>query len=178
MSPVAGPLFAAAILLGIAGVLKLARPDATRVALRTAGLPGRAAVARSIGLGEVGVALYVLVAGGRWAAALLTCAYLGFAAFSALVVARSKGQAPCGCFGASDTPLTKLHVWVDVGIAAVGAIGVVVGLPGIASVAGDTPLAGVPFVGFTIILAWLVLVLLTALPALQAAGRPSGSVSR
>ncbi|MCU1499158.1 MAG: hypothetical protein JWM47_3111 [Acidimicrobiales bacterium] len=178
MSPVAGPLFAAAILLGAAGVLKVTRPDPTRVALRTAGLPATGLVARLIGLAEIAVAFSVLAVGGRWPAALLAGAYLAFAGFSVVVMARTAGRAPCGCFGASDAPLTRLHVAVDLVIAAVALAAVIDPVPGVVAVARHTPMAGVPFVGFSIVLAWLVQVLLTALPALQAAARPAGNAAR
>ncbi|CAN5407116.1 hypothetical protein BH10ACT1_BH10ACT1_18530 [soil metagenome] len=178
MSPVAGPLFAAALVLGLAGLLKLTQPGPTRIALRSAGLPGTVLAARALGAGELAVTAYVLVAGGRLGAALLAAAYLAFAAFSALVRSKTSGQASCGCFGASDAPLTNLHVGVDLAIAVVALVAVADPVPGIVEVARDTPLAGIPFLGFTALLAWLVQVLLTALPALQAASRPPKKVAR
>jgi hypothetical protein len=69
-------------------------------------------------------------------------------------------------------------VGVDLAIAAVALVAVADPVPGIVTVARDTPLAGVPFVGFTVLLAWLVQVLLTAVPALQAAARPPRKVAR
>lgn len=178
MSPVAGPLFAAALLLGVAGVLKVTTPGPTRIALRHAGLPDSALAARAIGTGELLVTAYVIGWGGRLGAALLAGAYLGFAAFSARVITATRGRASCGCFGASDAPLTKLHVRVDLAIAAVALVAVADPVPGLAAVAGDTPLAGVPFLAFTVLLAWLVQVLLTALPQLQAAANPPRKVAR
>ncbi len=178
MSPVAGPLFAAALLLAAAGLLKITSPDPTRVALRTAGLPNTALAARSLGAVEVAITLYTLAVGGRVAAGLVSLAYLGFAGFSFLVIRTSRGKASCGCFGASDAPLTNLHVGVDVVIAAVAALGIVNPIPGLFTVAAETPLFGVPFLAFTALLAWLVQVLLTAVPELQAAARPPRKVAR
>ena len=178
MSPVAGPLFAAALLLGAAGVLKLTNPAPTRVALRSAGLPGTALAARSVGAGELLITLYALGWGGRLGAGLVALAYLGFAGFSLRVIKTTRGGASCGCFGASDSPLTNLHVGVDLAVAVVALVAVADPVPGMGSVAADTPWAGVPFVGFTMLLTWLVQVLLTALPELQAAARPPRKVAR
>ncbi|QXC62736.1 hypothetical protein KSP35_08075 [Aquihabitans sp. G128] len=178
MSPVAGPLFAAALLLGVAGILKLSQPAPTRVALRSAGLPSTVLAARTIGLGELAFTAVALVVGGRPGAALVALAYLGFAAFSLRVITATRGKASCGCFGASDAPLTNLHVGVDLAIVAVALVAVADPVPGIVAVARDTPLAGIPFLAFTALLAWLVQVLLTALPALQAAARPPKKVAR
>lgn len=172
MSPLAGPLFAAAALLAVAGGAKLVAPGPTRVSLRAAGLPSTAIAARALGVAEVGIAAYALGWGGRPAAALVAVAYLGFAAFAELVRRRTRGRAPCGCFGSSDAPLTLLHVGVDLALAAVAAAAAVARVPGLVEVAGETPLGGVPFVAYAALLAWLLQVTLTALPTLQAAVHP------
>lgn len=172
MSPFAGPLFAAALVLGLAGAVKATRPDPTRIALRSAGLPGPAWLARAIGGGELAVAGYALAVGGRMAAALVAAAYVAFAVFAEVVRRRSRGRASCGCFGASDAPVGTLHVVADLVVAAVVVGAVVDPTAGIGAVATDTPAAGVPFVAATLLLAWLLQVLLTAVPELQAAHRP------
>ena len=174
----AGPLFAAALLLGAAGLLKVTSPDPTRVALRAAGLPSTALAARTLGAVEVAITLYTLAVGGRLAAGLISLTYLGFAGFSFLVIRTSRGKASCGCFGASGAPLTNLHVGVDIAIAAVAALGIVNPVPGLLTVVADTPFFGIPFLVFTGLLAWLVQVLLTAVPELQAAARPPRKVAR
>jgi hypothetical protein len=176
MSPLAGPLFAAALVVGAAGVAKATRPDAARVALRNAGLPGRAWLVRLIGIGELAVAAYALGWGGRLGAGSIATAYVAFALFAAVVHRRSRGRASCGCFGSSGAPVGTLHVVVDLAIAAGALVAVVDPVPGIATVAADTPLAGVPFVAFTVLLALLIEVLLTAVPELQAAHRPPRGV--
>jgi len=172
MSPVAGLLFAAALLLGVAGFLKLTDPSPARIALRHAGLPDTVLAARAIGAGELAVTVYALGWGGRLGAGLVALAYAGFAVFSQLVIGATRGRASCGCFGRSDAPLTRLHVVVDLAVAAVALVAVADPVPGILTVAGETPLAGLPFVAFVALLAWLVAVALTALPQLQAAAHP------
>lgn len=171
MSPVVGPLFAAALLLAVAGGAKVLRPAATQVALRTAGLPSARPVARLLGAVEVAMAAATFVVGGRLGAGCIAGAYLGFAGFSALLIRRSRGQASCGCFGGSDAPVTRLHVVINLLIAAVAVACLVDPSPGYWSVARDTAAAGVPFAAFTVILAWLLQVALTVLPAVEAAAR-------
>jgi hypothetical protein len=178
MSSIAGPFFAAVLVLGAAGALKVARPDAARVALRSAGLPSSAGAVRVLGVGELAIAVWALGWGGRGAAAAVAAAYLGFAGFAELVRRRSRGQASCGCFGSSGAPLSTLHVVVDTVVAAVAVVAVADPVPGLLDAAADTPAAGVPFLGYTLLLAWLLQVVLTALPELHAAMRPTPQVAR
>ncbi|WP_421119287.1 MauE/DoxX family redox-associated membrane protein [Aquihabitans daechungensis] len=171
MSPLAGLVFAAALLLGAAGVGKATSPGATRIALRSAGLPGSVAVARGLGVVEVLIALAAILVGGPIATGLVAVSYLGFAWFARRLQAKTRGAAPCGCFGASSAPVGTLHVAVNlvialgVGVAAVDAPGP------IWEAAGDTPWAGVPFVGLVLLLAWLLFIALTALPETLAAAK-------
>lgn len=170
MSALAGPLFAAALLMALAGAFKLTRPDATRVALRTAGLPSGSVAVRVLGAVEVVAALVVVALGGRLAGAIVLVAYIGFAGFAAHLANRSRRSVPCGCFGSSSAPVGRLHVIVNLFLAAVGAASIAVPTDGIGAVA-ETPAAGVPFVAFTLMLTWLLLVALTALPELLATAK-------
>lgn len=174
MSPLAGPFFAATVLIGAAGMVKVVAPDGARVALRGAGLPGSIVVARGLGVGEVAVAVAVLAWGGRPGAAAVAVAYAGFAGFASVLHARSRGRASCGCFGGGNAPVTRLHVVVNLALAAVAVAVVVDPVPGIWSTASDTPGAGLAFLGLTLLLAWLLVVALTLLPEVQAATRPGG----
>lgn len=177
MSPFAGPLFAAALLLLVAGVAKVATPAATRVALRTAGLPSTPLVARALGAVECAIALSALALGGPVPAALVALTYLGFAGFSARLAAASRGTASCGCFGASSAPVGRLHVAVNLATAVLVAPAVFAPVDGIGQAVSDTPWAGVPFVALTALLAWAVYLTLTRLPELQAAMKPTGTAS-
>lgn len=173
MSPFAGPLFAASVLLLIAGANKVLRPAPTRVALRTAGLPSRTIVARGIGGAEVVIAAAALAVGGRVPAALVTLAYLGFTGFSIRLHRASRGAAPCGCFGASDAPVGPIHIGVDLAIAAVVAGAIVWPSSGLLGAVSDTPWAGIPFFALTWLLVGLLQASLTVLPATLAAAKPS-----
>lgn len=175
MSPFAGPLFAAAILLLMAGASKVATPAATRLALRTAGLPNTPLAARALGAVECAIALNALAVGGRIPAALVTATYLGFAGFSAQLARASRGTASCGCFGASSAPVGSLHVVLNLATAAAVAGAIVKPADGLLAATSDTPWAGVPFFALTALLAWATYLALTALPALVAATKTTGA---
>src|SRR6478752_1781079 len=113
MSPLAGLVYAAALLLGAAGVGKALRPGATRIALRSAGLPASEVIARGLGIVEVLIAVAALVIGDAVATALVAVSYLGFAWFARRLDTMTRGAAPCGCFGASSAPVGTLHVVVN-----------------------------------------------------------------
>lgn len=165
----AGPLFAAAVLLAVAGILKLFRPAAAVAALRSAGLSAPALVGRVLGAVELAIAVAAVGWGGRLPAAAVAVAYAGFAGFAALVLQRQGAASSCGCFGAVDSPLTSLHVVINVAIAAVVLLAVADPVPGFGDVLAGQPLAGVPFAALTLLGAWLVEISLTALPAVQRA---------
>ena len=169
MSPFAGPLFAAALLLAGSGLLKVARPTSAAHALRAAGLPGSGTTGRLLGGAEVLVAIGTLAFGGRLTAALVGACYLGFAGFVLRVRATAGDRAGCGCFGAEEAPATPLHVVVNVVLAVASALAVFRPTRGLVSVMAHTPLAGVPFLGFTLVLAWLLFVALTVVPDLRLA---------
>lgn len=171
MSPTAGVVFSGALLLLVAGVAKVARPAATQVALRTAGLPSSRLLARLLGVVEVAAAVIAIGVGGALGTALVAVFYAGFAAFSAVLLRRSRGRASCGCFGGDDAPVTQVHVWLNVAVAVVSAVALADPPPAIGTALGDTPAAGVPFAALVLLLAWLLFVAYTVLPATQAAVR-------
>jgi hypothetical protein len=171
MSPFAGPLFAASLLLGAAGIGKVLRPDAARVALRGAGLPSDPWSARLLGAVEFAAALGAVVVGGWLHASFVVAFYLGFAWFSWRLANRSRGQASCGCFGDSSAPVGRVHVAVNLAVAAVVSGAIMAPTEGIASTTTETPWAGVPFLLLTLLTTWMLSVTLTALPTTLAAAR-------
>ena len=181
MTVVAGPFFAAAGLLGVAGALKLLRPASTAQALRAAGLAGAASgggrlgsatIGRLVGGAELALAAGALVVGGRVAAGLLAVTYLGFALFTARLLRTAEAGASCGCFGAVTSrppgctwwstpawPWSACPPWCGRSRRS-------------GSVLADQPLAGVPFVALTALCGWLLYALLTVLPDVRAAMAP------
>lgn len=181
----AGWLYAAALLLGGAGVAKVVRPEAVTRALAAAKVPGLSRrihlqVGRASGVVEIAVAAFALSFGNRAAATLVAVAYLVFAAVAARLLSVQAGQ-PCGCFGEVRAPVSVVHIVVDLAAAAAAAAAVAAPPGSMLDVAGHQPLAGVPFIAATLALTWLGYLAFTALPTLldaQAVARSDADRSR
>lgn len=156
-----------AALLAVAGARKITGPDATGAALQVAHLPSDPRLVRVLGVAEMAVGLWVLAAGGMVATALLAVLYAAFAGFAEHQRRRGAG---CGCFGATQTPATALHVWCNV-LAALVAGATLLGQPGAGMPATITraPLAGLLTVTLLTVAAGLLRLLLTEAPDLAAA---------
>jgi hypothetical protein len=106
----------------------------------------------------------------------MAAAYLVFAAVAARMLTAEANRQPCGCFGETDSPVSVVHVVVDLAAAAAAVIAVVRPPGSVLDIAHHQPLAGVPFLAGTVLLAWLGYLAFTALPALldaQAALAPA-----
>ena len=124
-----GVLWAAAILLGVAGLGKLLRPAPTSRAVIAAEIPGASVlsalpVVRLLGLLEVVIAGVVLGVGGALPAALLAVGYLLLAVVAWRMIRLAPGQ-DCGCFGTSSEPSSWSHVIVNAAAAIVGLLAVI-----------------------------------------------------
>ena len=121
----AGPFLAAAGLLVVAGVPKVADPQPLVRALRSAGLAVRpgpgAALVRTFAVAEVALGAWAVVAPGRVNAALVAAAYLVFTLFVARVLGHGGVLGSCGCFGKPDTPATRTHLALTAAAALVAA---------------------------------------------------------
>ncbi|HRW38894.1 MAG TPA: hypothetical protein P5254_14425 [Aquihabitans sp.] len=175
MAALAGPLYAAAALLALAGVGKLTRPAATRVALRQAGLPSSAPAARALGAVEIAIGVAAIVVGGPLLAAATAASYAGFAWFAHRLDRASRGTADCGCFGDRSAPVGPIHVGVNLAVTAVLVAAVAWPVDGIAATLDGADWGGVPFVGLTLLLTWMLSVSLTSLPAALAAAKQAAS---
>ncbi len=170
MSPLAAPFLAAALLLLLAGLLKLRRPAATAQALRTQGLPAATALVRALGGAEVLVAGAAL-AGTRTGAVGLAVAYAGFTGFVGLALLRGRPLTSCGCFAEPDLPPTWAHPAVTAGLAAAAllAAGTPTGLPQAVAAGAGPALAAA---AGALLVAGLALVVLAELPRLVAETAP------
>jgi hypothetical protein len=167
----AGPFYAVALLLGAAGALKAVDPVDTVGALRALGIRVPPPAVRLGGAVEVVVALWAIATGALVPALLVAVSYLAFSAFVVVALRRGTPIGSCGCFGKVDTPPSGWHLVVNGG-AVVAALGVALtGPTPVAAVLADQPGAGLPFVAFTLIAAFLAFLLVTALPRLQQAAR-------
>lgn len=170
LSPTLGPLLVAAVVLFDAGAAKLARPAPTAIALARLGWSAPDAAVRCLGVVEIAVAVAAAAWGGP-AAVAMAALYVGFAGVSALQIrtARASGEAAdCGCFGDRSAPVGRLHVVVNLLLAAGAAVAAAgVGLVGaLEESAGSAVLVAV----LALVGAAGVRGLLTDLPAAVAAG--------
>jgi hypothetical protein len=180
----AAPYLAAAALLVVAGVPKVADPMPLVRALRSTGLPaggsaGRALV-RAFAVGEVLVGVAAVLAPGRVTAALVGVAYLAFTGFVGLALARGGVLESCGCFGKADTPPTRAHLVVTALLAVVAGT-LAVAPPGGPVWTADTltrPATSV-LIGFAALVAVLAHAVMAVQPlATPAAARSAATTSR
>jgi hypothetical protein len=168
MSAVAGPVFAVAAVMGVAGVLKLAQPETAARAMKAAGLPDSPLAVRLLAVTEIVVAAAEIAFGNRLTAALVAVYYLAFAGFAALLLRRSGTAPDCGCFGTTEqpSPTTWLHVVMNLLAAGFAALAVAWPTGGLLDVLADQPLLGLPFLLLTGLCGWLWYAVLTLLPTL------------
>ncbi|MFN2608375.1 MAG: MauE/DoxX family redox-associated membrane protein [Acidimicrobiales bacterium] len=183
MRALAGPLVAAAVLLGLGGAFELRRPAATVGALAALGLRASPPAVRLGAAAALVVAAGAVVTMGRAFALLVAAAYLAFAAFVAAALARRTPLATCGCFGREDTPATPTHLVVNLAAAGVGlAVGLRPGPRGWPAVhLGAGPIGVAVFAALVVVAVGLGYAALTDLPRLSAAaaGRtPPGAGER
>lgn len=164
MNALGGPAAASAILLAIGGTAKFVRPASTSHALRGLRLPAAPSGVRLLAVAEMGVAIGALAGGGRNAWLLVAGAYLGFACFVVLAMARGGAVSSCGCFGAPDTPPTSVHVLVTISASAV-AFATAFHPPGpLLAALADMPLRGLPFLLVTGCCVWFAYAAVAVLP--------------
>ena len=157
MTPVAGLLALAALLLAGAGATKLARPHTTANAL---GLPVWAV--RAGAALELAIGLTALATGGRVAAALVAVSYTGVTMFVAWALWRHRPLATCACFGEPDSPPTALHLIIDLGLALIAGAAAIKG--------GGRPLTDIGPAGAVgvVVGAYVTFLSVTALPRVRA----------
>ena len=165
-----GVLWAAAVLLGIAGLGKVLRPGPTSRAVIAAEIPGANVlsarpVVRLVGIIELGVGLAVIAGGGALPAGLLAGSYLLLAGVAWRML-RLAPDSDCGCFGTSSEPVSFAHLIVNgVGVL-IGAAAVYRPQPSIVSQLDDQGAQGIVLLALASLLAWFGYLSMTALPAL------------
>jgi uncharacterized membrane protein YphA (DoxX/SURF4 family) len=162
---------AAALLLLWSGVAKLRRPGPAAqmlVGLLRRPFPAQGLVVRLLGALELTVGLSVLVTGGRTALAALAACYLAFAAVAARL-ATGVHQAPCGCFGRSETPAGLVHLVVNLVAAAFAVAGALRPFGALAGYGGQDGTVLAVGLGQVVVLAGLAYLVVTALPDVLAA---------
>lgn len=154
-----GAVVGAAVIIAVAGVAKMAKPQVAIHAMQAAGVTVPAWLVTAFGGFEL--ALGVAVVTWQWmpAVALLAGCYSGFAVFALRILVGGGPAVSCGCFGQDDAPIGVEHVIVNLAMAAV----IVAAIAGIGPRAPD-PVAAV---GTTALL----FVLLAVVPGLRASRR-------
>jgi hypothetical protein len=138
----AAPFYLAAGMLLAAGPAKVLRPRPAAEAMRAAGIPGGAALARAVGMAEAAAGAAALLAPGPVTAGLVAGLYLVFAAFLVRLL-RGPGAAGCGCAGSRETPPSWLHVVLDLAAAGVAAGVAAAPVPWVGAALAASPLWGV-----------------------------------
>lgn len=114
-----GVVVGAAVVVAVAGVAKLAKPDVTAEAIRTGGIPVSLRTVQLLGAFELVVGATAIVWHTPLAAATIGVLYVGFAAFSLRLLLIRGAVVSCGCFGQRDAPIGIEHVVVNLAIALV-----------------------------------------------------------
>jgi hypothetical protein len=149
------PFLAATVVLGVAGVAKLRRPDDTARALHAASIPlGRMAV-RAGAVAELVVAIAALAIPGPITGALVAASYAGFAVFVVMALRRGWPLASCGCFGRPDTAPHLAHAALNIGAAVAAAGWAVVAPDHLGSLFRHETAGGIPLMLITATLAGL-----------------------
>lgn len=131
------PLLAAAGILALAGVAKLAQPAAAAAFLGSLGLPRSTVLVRAGALLELAVAAAV-VARPVPAAAAIALLFSAFAVVTAVRLRRGSGV-PCGCFGERETPPSRVHLALNLACAATGIAAALAHVPAYSTLASTAP---------------------------------------
>ncbi|MEM9201505.1 MAG: MauE/DoxX family redox-associated membrane protein [Actinomycetota bacterium] len=175
---VATALYAsAAVLLVIAGVVKVMRPADTAALLDDLGAPslgslGTVQVTFALGIFEIGLGVSALVTNIAAIAVVVGAVYVVFSA--TVLRAMRLGAGSCGCFGRVDAPPSWSHVIGNLALAGCAFVASAGSSP--LEVMEKQPLAGVGFVILVGVLAGLGLIVFTALPEALDARKPARGV--
>lgn len=117
MVVLSGVVIAAALVLVVAGAAKIARPEGTVGAIRSAGLRVPSAAVTALGAAEITLGAVVVAWAPPVATVAMAATYAGFALFSVRLLTVRGAGASCGCFGQADSPVHGIHVAVNLAIA-------------------------------------------------------------
>jgi len=166
---VAGSWFhALSVLLALAGLAKIRRPDSILDSLRILRLPAHRTVAIAVGILETVIGVGGVAVGSRPAVAAVVGAYLALT-MAAILLVRADAVADCGCFGAARSPMNRTHVMVDVAFTVGAAVSLFEAPGSLLSAVSSQAWSGVPYLLLVAALAVSGFLLFTALPALHGA---------
>jgi hypothetical protein len=157
--------FLAAGLLVLAGATKILRPDPTAQALLDAGLPGTLGAARGVGVVEIAVGLWAIVAPASGGAIALGTLYAVFAGYLGFLLVARPDAGSCGCAGPTPVPPSRLHLTLNVVAGALGVAYAATAAPDAPAWISSLGWAALPVVLGLVVAGWLAVVAVTAAPA-------------
>jgi len=128
----------AALVVCVAGVAKIWRPQAAVTAARALGLPAHPLLVRAFAVAECG-------AGGLTIArpdslAVVSALAVLYAAFAVLSLALARRRATCGCFGENEVPATTMGALLSAALALVAVAAVIWHPHDLGWIVGQAPL--------------------------------------
>ncbi len=170
----AGPLFAAALVLVVAGWAKLRDPFATARLLEVLRFPRPLSAARGFGLLELALGLAAISVPGRVLAGGVAVLYLAFALVAIYLMVAAVPLGSCGCFGPGDASPGVLHAGLSLAAAGAAAAAATSPPPRLDVLLPSLPLGGAPFMLGVLVAAAGAVLALTHLPNLASSYESSG----
>ena len=155
---VTGIFFVVCEVLLISGVAKVLVPSTTKSALSAVGLPSSIALVRSLGVTEIVLGILGILLGGTYFPIFIGALFAFFTIFIILSL-RNSQVVSCGCFGATSSPPSLLHVFANLLFMVVALLAI--GVEGLSDILDEQPANGIPFV-LAILLGALVTYLILA----------------
>ncbi|MDP8958724.1 MAG: hypothetical protein M3N51_05890 [Actinomycetota bacterium] len=168
MEAVAGPFFAAALLLSLGGLAKVLDGSSAASALSAVRVTAPLRAVRALGAVEMAVGIGALAVGGAGFALLVGAAYLAFFGFVALAL-RTGTVSSCGCLGRADAPPSRVHLALNGTAVLVAVLYARSPAPALPEMVAEQAYFGLPFLAFTVLSAWLAYLSLTWLARLAEA---------
>lgn len=137
-----------AALLASAGTAKLAVPDGAMALLHRLRLPSGRGAARLLGMGEILTGVAIVIVGGVPAAALTALAY---GVFLPVAAWQRRAQVACGCFGTTDTAVTRLHLVLNALFLTAGLVGLAATPRSLSAVGTEVGALGVVTMGLLLV---------------------------
>jgi hypothetical protein len=165
---IAPSFFLVAALLLASGVAKLRQPGHAARALAALHLPNHSLLVRGLGIAEIAVGGWALLAPSAWAGLAVALLYSAFAVFlGSMLVSRT--DIGCGCAGSRDAPASPVHVALDLCAVAVAATAAAQAsqIPSAPAFLASQPLQGLPLVLAMATLGYALWVLVSELPSLM-----------
>ena len=140
---VAGIYFVICEVLVISGIAKILFPLPTKSALSTIGLPSTFSLVRFLGLIEILLGILGILVGGRYLP-IITGALFAFFSVFILFALRNGQVTSCGCFGATRSPPSPIHLFANLIFMATSLLAI--GVDGLSNILDEQPAKGIPFV--------------------------------